>query len=92
MAKRSQAEKRHRQSLKRRARNYAYRSKLRTYLKDARVSLESNDEKKEDQVKKACRELDRMVTKGVIKKNNAARRKSRLMKALKKSNASESGD
>ena len=84
MAKRTQAAKRHRQSLKRRARNYAYRSRLRTFIKKARLAVESDAENKEELLKRALRELDRMVTKGVIHKNNAARRKSRLMHLFNK--------
>ena len=82
MAKQSQPEKRHRQSEKRRERNYAYRSRLRTYIKRARLALVNDTEDKEELVAKACRELDRMVTKGVIKKNNASRSKSRLLQTL----------
>ena len=82
MAKRNQAAKRHRQSLKNRARNYAYRSKLRTHIKGARLAIESDAGDKDEKTGVAMRELDRMVSKGVLHKNNAARRKSRLMSAL----------
>ena len=82
MAKRSQAAKRHRQSLKKQARNYAYRSRLRTFVKQARQAIATGTEDREELVSVACRELDRMVSKGVIHKNNASRKKSRLMTAL----------
>ena len=51
-------------------------------MKDARTALTSKSGTMETDVRKACRELDRMVNKGIIKKNNASRRKSRLMKAF----------
>jgi small subunit ribosomal protein S20 len=82
VTKRTQPEKRHRQSLKRKARNYAYRSQLRTVIKKARIAVENGSEDRQALVFEACRELDRMVTKGVVHKNTAARRKSRLMHGL----------
>jgi small subunit ribosomal protein S20 len=83
VAKSTQPAKRHRQSLKRRERNYGYRSRLRTFLKKAREAIASDAGDKEERVQAACRELDRMVTKGVIHKNSASRRKSRLQRALR---------
>jgi small subunit ribosomal protein S20 len=82
VAERTQPAKRHRQSLKRKTRNYAYRSRLRTYVKQARDAIVADAKDKEELVGRACRELDRLVTKGVIHKNAAARRKSRLERAL----------
>jgi len=77
------AKKRNRQNEKRRLRNRIYRGNARTQVKKARLAIE--DGKKEDAVaavKEAIRSLDRASSKGVIHKNNAARRKSRLMKQL----------
>ena len=82
MAKNTQSAKRHRQSLKRRARNYSYRSRLKKYLKNARLAIMNDADDKEELVDQACRELDHMASKGVIHRNNASRRKSRLRKAL----------
>jgi len=82
VAERTQPAKRHRQSLKRKTRNYAYRSRLRTFVKQARDAIIADADDKEELVGRACRELDRLVTKGVIHKNAAARRKSRLERAL----------
>lgn len=86
MVKSKQPAKRHRQSLKRRERNYDLRSRLRTYIKNAREAVNSNAEDKNEKISMACRELDRMVTKGLIKKNTASRGKSRLIKTLSSSN------
>lgn len=74
--------KRNRQNNKRRLANRVYRGEARVAIKNARVAIElSSPEVKED-VKKAISALDKAAIKGVIHKNNAARRKSRLMKAL----------
>lgn len=91
LSKHTQAEKRHRQSLKRQARNYAYRSRLRSFVKRARLAITNNSEDKEKHVQAACRELDRMVTKGVIHKNTAARGKSQLMTNYPKGTDTQSG-
>jgi len=83
MANTRSAEKRTRQNIKRYARNRWYRSRPRTFVKRARAEMENGDTAKaEDSVRRACRALDIAAQKGVIHRNNAARRKSRLMKAL----------
>ncbi len=61
-------------------RNKAVRSELKSRVKSAlkTVGEDGNDEA----VKMAVKKLDTAVTKGVIHKNTAARRKSRLMKQI----------
>jgi small subunit ribosomal protein S20 len=77
------AKKRIRQNAKRRVRNRIYRTRARTFVKHARITIESGDsEAATDAVRKAVSELDRASSKGVIHRKNAARRKSRLMKRL----------
>jgi small subunit ribosomal protein S20 len=73
--------KRNRQNEKRRLRNRSFRGAARVAVRDARASIEAG---KPDQatVLEAISRLDKAAEKGVIHKNNAARRKSRLMKAL----------
>ena len=73
--------KRNRQNEKRRLRNRTFRGAARTAVRDARATIETG---KPDQaaVLEAISRLDKAAEKGVIHKNNAARRKSRLMKAL----------
>jgi small subunit ribosomal protein S20 len=79
------AVKRARQNEKRRARNRIYRSSARTYIKRARRLVEAGDvEQAEQDVTSAIRALDLAAQKGVIHKKNAARRKSRLVKLLRK--------
>ncbi len=83
MANIKSAEKRARQDRVRHARNRWYRSRSRTFVKKARVALAAGDRATAEQViQRACRALDRAAQKGVIHRNNAARRKSRLMRAL----------
>lgn len=75
--------KRNRQNEKRRVQNRIFRGRARTFVAKARTALESGTgEETQAAVLKAVSELDRAATKGIIHKNNAARRKSRLMKRL----------
>ena len=68
-------------------RNVAAKSALKTSVKKAKVALANNDADKDVVVKAASISLDKAVTKGLIKKNTANRRKSRLAKALNTANA-----
>jgi small subunit ribosomal protein S20 len=72
----------HKQSQKRVMRNRIYRSGARTAVKRARVAIATDVETAPESVVAAIQALDRAASKGVIHKNNAARRKSRLMQAL----------
>jgi len=75
--------KRIKQSEKRRIRNKPYRTAARTYVKNTRLALAAGDlETAQAAAQDAIVALDKAAQKGVIHKNNAARRKSRLMKAL----------
>ncbi|HLZ55585.1 MAG TPA: 30S ribosomal protein S20 [Ktedonosporobacter sp.] len=79
------AEKRMRQERKRRAHNRSIKSIVKTQVTKARQAITSTiiaDEDATSAVRAAVSELDRAAKKGVIHKNNAARRKSRLMKQL----------
>jgi small subunit ribosomal protein S20 len=83
MANHKSAIKRIRQTLKRQIHNRIYRSRARTFVKKARAALgKGNVETAKTAVQDAVRDLDRAASRGVIHKNNAARRKSRLMKQL----------
>lgn len=85
MANIKSAEKRWRQNIKRRARNRMVRSATRTYVRDARLAIEDGDvQESAEAVREAISALDRAVSKGVIHRNNAARRKSRLMQRMNK--------
>jgi small subunit ribosomal protein S20 len=75
--------KRNRQNEKKRVRNRVYRGKARTFVQKARTAVESGDKKAaQEATSEAIKKLDKAAQKGVIHKNNAARRKSRLMRHL----------
>lgn len=83
MANIKSAIKRNKQNEKRRLRNRVYRGSTRTYIARARVALDGQDPvAAEAATMTAVAALDKAAQKGVIHKNNAARRKSRLMKRL----------
>jgi small subunit ribosomal protein S20 len=86
VAKRNKsALKANRQNIKRREHNRALRSRLRTGLKTIRKSL---DTKNVEGAKTALRDMqslvDKMATKGIIRKNTASRYKSRLAARIAK--------
>ena len=75
--------KRNKQNAAARLRNRVYRGSARTFVRKAQAAVRSdNTELAEAEVVKAIRALDKAAAKGVIHKNNAARRKSRLMAHL----------
>lgn len=83
MANIKSAIKRNKQNKKRRLHNRIYRGQARTYIRDARASIqEENLEEARAATMKAISALDKAAVKGILHKNNAARRKSRLMKQL----------
>jgi small subunit ribosomal protein S20 len=66
---------------KRRERNTSYNSRVKTLLKKAEQTIASGTADVAA-ITAAISTLDKAATKGVIHKNNAARRKSRLMKKV----------
>lgn len=85
MANTQSAQKRIRSNERKRVRNQRVRSRTRTSIRLAREALESNtSEDARRTTLAAVGALDKAVGKSVIHKNNAARRKSRLMKKLAK--------
>ncbi|MBJ6765137.1 30S ribosomal protein S20 [Myxococcaceae bacterium JPH2] len=85
MANTKSAEKRHRQSLKRRARNITVRTNVKDAVKAAREAIATKDSaKKTDSLKAASKSLNKAASKGVLHKRTAARRISRLAKAAAK--------
>lgn len=70
-----------RQSKKRALKNAKIKSDLRALLRRSRQAIQAKKiEEAQDLVKKTLKALDKAAQKGVIKKNTAARKKSRLMK------------
>lgn len=68
-------------------RNKSYRSALKTAIKKADAAIEANAADKNECVKVAVKKIDQCVTKGILHKNTAARKKSALTLNLNKANA-----
>lgn len=81
MANTQSAKKRIRSNARKHERNTVYRSRVKTMVKKAEMSIFSGTPD-EEAVREAISTLDKAAVKGIIHKNNAARRKSRLMKKL----------
>jgi small subunit ribosomal protein S20 len=76
--------KRNRQNDKRRLRNRVYRGTARIAVKSARTAIDAGVPESKAALVSAISALDKAAEQGVLHKNNAARRKSRLMKAFAK--------
>ena len=74
--------KRNRQNEARRLRNKAARSEIKTRVKTAVAAVESGADTGADAVRLAVKRLDKAAAKGIIHKNQAANRKSSLMKRV----------
>lgn len=81
MANTKSAKKRIRSNERKHERNTMYRSRVKTAVKKAEQSIFSGTPD-EATIREAISTLDKAAVKGIIHKNNAARRKSRLMKKL----------
>lgn len=68
-------------------RNKSANTALKTAIKKANAAIEANDADKAEAVKAAQKKIDQAAAKGLIHKNNAARKKSALAVKLNKSNA-----
>ena len=86
MAIKKSAKKALRQSFKRKNRNLIYKNKIKNLLKEVKNLV---SQKKTEEAKKLLPQvykfLDKAVKVGVIKKNTAARKKSRITKLVNKS-------
>ncbi len=78
--------KRNRQNEVRRVRNKAVRSEIHTRTKSAVIAAESGGDYAAE-LRAAIKRIDKATTKGVLHKNTAARKKSRLVKRLAKVSA-----
>lgn len=81
------AKKNLRKSEKRRASNQSVKSALKTFVRSAKQSAGEGDA--EEKLRKAVKNLDKAAERGIIHKNQAARRKSRLAKAINKAKSSK---
>lgn len=88
MANHKSAEKRIRQTLKRTERNRYYKTRIKNIVRALREAIDANDlQKAEECFKTANKDLHKFVSKGILSKNTAARKVSRLNAALKKARA-----
>jgi small subunit ribosomal protein S20 len=74
--------KRMKQNEKRRLRNRAVLRRVRSALKEARAAVSGPSSDPRPAVREAIRTLDKAVTKGVVHRNTAARKKSALARKL----------
>ena len=88
MANIKSQKKRNIQNEKRRVRNLAVRSELKTRVKGATTAAEAGAEDAAQRLVLAQKRIDKAGSKGIIHKNAAARRTSRLMKAANKAQTS----
>jgi small subunit ribosomal protein S20 len=74
--------KRNRQNERRRQKNKAVRSEVKTRVKRAVRAAETGAEDSVEALRAAVQRIDKAAAQGVIHKNQAANRKSRLMRRL----------
>lgn len=84
MAHHKSALKRHRQSLKRAARNKHYRTMIKTAMKKAGEAVKRKDTNADEVVRAAISLVDKVRRKGIIPRNRASRYISRLSKSVSK--------
>jgi small subunit ribosomal protein S20 len=90
LANTASAEKRNRQAQKRRARNVQVRTGVKSAVKKVREAVEKGDvAAAREALHSAERALDKAGAKGVLHRNAASRRISRLAKAVAKSGAAK---
>ena len=87
MANIKSAKKRVLTSATKHARNKSVRAAIKTKVTRVRRVVESGEAEPAEALKAAVSSLDRAAEKGVLHANNAARRKSRLMKAVARASA-----
>ena len=84
MANSAGSKKRARQAVKRNKHNSQIRAKVRTFVKKVAYAVAAGDKKEADSGFEAMQKnLDQAVSKGLIHKNQAARKKSRLKAQIK---------
>lgn len=85
MANHKSSEKRIRQTLKRTERNKFYKTRIKNIIKAVRLAVVANEAAKANEAFKiANKQLHKFVSKGILKKNTAARKVSRLNASVKK--------
>ncbi len=87
MANTASAQKEIRKNVRRRTRNRLVKAKTRTVTRRAIRAIENGEANAVDEIRQAQVELDSAAAKGIIHKNAAARKKSRLIKRLRQAAA-----
>ena len=78
------AKKELRKSKKRAVHNKKIKDNLKGLVKKSKNAIEAKEEKAKELVAKSLKAIDKAAQKGIIKKNTRDRKKSRLQKALNK--------
>ncbi|MBI3910774.1 MAG: 30S ribosomal protein S20 [Armatimonadetes bacterium] len=78
-------------SRKRRLRNQAVRSAIKTFVKKTRLAIERGDENRIDLLSQASSLVDKAAKRGIIHRNAANRRKSRLAQRLNRAGEAAAG-
>ena len=81
--------KRNRQNLVRHERNKAVRSELKTRTRSAVTAADTGADDADERLRAAIKRIDSAAAKGVIHRNAAARRKSRLMARVRQADTAE---
>lgn len=79
MPNKKSAAKELRKAVKRNSANKKVATKMKNLVKTSLKQIKDSDKKINEDIKKTIQAIDKAAKKGVIKKNNAARKKSRLM-------------
>lgn len=82
MPNKKSAEKELRKAVKRNAANKKVANKLKDLVKTNFKQIKANDKKVKEDYTKTIKAIDKAAKKGIIKKNTASRKKSRLMKKV----------
>lgn len=82
MPNKKSAEKELKKAVKRNAANKKVSDKLKNLVKINLKQIKANDKKIKEDYAKTIKAIDKAAKKGVIRKNTAARKKSRLMKKI----------
>jgi len=84
MANHKSAKKRIKQTIKKTERNRFYKTRIKNLTKAVKEAVEAGEvEKAQEAFKAANKKLHHFVSKGILKKNTAARKVSRLNKLVK---------
>lgn len=82
MPNKKSAAKELRKNVKRKAANKRVADKLKDLVKTNLKQIKANDKKVKEEFSKTMKAIDKAVKKGIIAKNTASRKKSRLMKKI----------